>query len=180
MHRAFGDFNPSYPTDDNAVFWNTHRSYRPNWDIYRYHPALARRLLERAGCRRGADRIYVCAGERLSLRARGDSGVPYRARIAELIERYLEQIGVEVVLSFAPTSPLSLSLNKGELRHGRLRVARRAITTGIYGCGAAQNYTGYCQRLVTADLDQADRILDEGQRARVLNRIDRRLAKDVP
>ena len=89
VHRAFGDFNPSYPTDDNAVFWNTHRSYRPNWDIYRYRPAVARGLLEQAGCRRGADRIYVCAGERLSLRLGAISGVPYRARIAELIARYL-------------------------------------------------------------------------------------------
>ena len=50
----------------------------------------------------------------------------------------------------------------------------------IYGCGGEQNVTGYCQRLVTADLNQAERILDEEQRARALNRVDRRLAKDVP
>ena len=36
-----------------------------------------------------------------------------------------------------------------------------------------QNSTGYCQRLVTAHLDQADRILDDRQRARVVNRADR-------
>jgi ABC-type transport system substrate-binding protein len=39
---------------------------------------------------------------------------------------------------------------------------------------------GYCQRIVTADLDQADRIVDPVRRARVLNRVDRQLAKDVP
>ena len=50
----------------------------------------------------------------------------------------------------------------------------------VYGCGRDDNVTGYCQRLATADLNQADRILDEEQRARVLNRVDRRLAKDVP
>ena len=33
---------------------------------------------------------------------------------------------------------------------------------------------------MTRDLDQADRILDADQRARVLNRADRQLAKDVP
>ena len=42
--------------------------YRPNWSSYRYRPREARRLLEQAGCRLGADGIYVCAGERLSLR----------------------------------------------------------------------------------------------------------------
>ena len=50
----------------------------------------------------------------------------------------------------------------------------------IYGCGGSVNYTGYCQRLVSADLDEADRILDAAQRGRVLDRADRQLAKDVP
>ena len=32
-----------------------------------------------------------------------------------------------------------------------------------YGCGDIRNYSGYCQRLVTRELDQAGRILDDGQ-----------------
>jgi ABC-type transport system substrate-binding protein len=39
---------------------------------------------------------------------------------------------------------------------------------------------GYCQRLVTSDLDQANRILDPDSQARVLNRADVRMARDVP
>jgi ABC-type transport system substrate-binding protein len=50
----------------------------------------------------------------------------------------------------------------------------------VFGCGGLQNYTGYCQRLVTADLDQADRMLDDRAQARVLDRADRRMASDVP
>jgi len=42
------------------------------------------------------------------------------------------------------------------------------------------NFTGYCQRLVARDLDQARRILDQDQRARVLNGADAQLARDVP
>ncbi len=52
--------------------------------------------------------------------------------------------------------------------------------SAIFGCGGAQNYTGYCQRLVTAHLNQAERMLDERAQARVLNRADRGLASDVP
>ena len=55
-----------------------------------------------------------------------------------------------------------------------------ASWAGVYGCDAPQNYTGYCQRLVTADFNQADRILDERRHARVFNRADRGLASDVP
>ena len=56
-------------------------------------------------------------------------------------------------------------------------------STGIasdFGCGRDFNFSGYCQRLVTEELDESERILDEKQRARVLNRVDRQLAKDVP
>ena len=50
----------------------------------------------------------------------------------------------------------------------------------VFGCGGIQNFTGYCQRLVTAHLDQADRMLDARRHARVFNRADRGLASDVP
>ena len=50
----------------------------------------------------------------------------------------------------------------------------------VYGCDAPQNFTGYCQRLVTAHLNQAGRTLDESAQARVLNRADRGLVRDVP
>ena len=50
-------------------------------------PGRARRLLEQAGCRRGADGIYVCAGERLSLRSLRSAGRPVRARAVELVRR---------------------------------------------------------------------------------------------
>ena len=50
----------------------------------------------------------------------------------------------------------------------------------VFGCGEDQNYTGYCQRLVTSDLDEAERILEPEARARVLQRADLQLAKDVP
>jgi peptide/nickel transport system substrate-binding protein len=177
-----GELDPSYPASDSAVLWNTHRYYRPNWDSYRHRPALARRLLEQAGCRRGADQIYVCGGERLSLRLGGISGVPFRERTVALIQGYLRQVGVEVVLTFARLSSALVPLiDSGAVDMAEFAwLGGSAIGTDIYACGGAGNVTGYCQRLVTADLNQADRILDDEQRARVLNQIDRRLAKDVP
>ena len=49
-----------------------------------------------------------------------------------------------------------------------------------FACGGVDSVTGYCQRLVTRDLDQARRILDQTRQARVLNRADAQMAKDVP
>ena len=181
VRAIFGELDASYPVSNSAVFFNTHRYYRPNWGRYRHRPALARRLLEQAGCERGADGIYVCDGERLSLRLGTASGVPLRERTVELIQRHLRQVGVEVQLSFA-----SLAIVGAQLERGGLDMADFAwfnsggIRADVYGCRRENNLTGYCQRLVTADLNQADRTLDAEQRDRVLNRADRRLALDVP
>jgi peptide/nickel transport system substrate-binding protein len=179
---VLGELDSSYPATDSAVFVNTARYYRPNWEIYSYRPALARRLLEQAGCQRGADGIYACAGERLSLRFWTISGSTFRARTVELLQRQLRQVGVEVELNFAPGSVLFNQIAPTGAGFDAIEFAffSDGIGDSVYGCGGAQNWTGYCQRLATADLDQADRILDAEQRGRVLNRVDRQLAKDVP
>ena len=54
-----------------------------------------------------------------------------------------------------------------------------ASWAGVYGCDAIENFTGYCQRLVTAHLNQAEGS-STGVTRRVLNKADRGLASDVP
>jgi len=169
---------------DSAVFPTQSPHYRRNWQIYDHRPAEARRLLEQAGCRRGADGIYTCAGRRLSLGFVTTFLVGgFRPRVIELVQTQLRQAGVEVVPTFATSN----SIFGQVLQSGDFDVALFSWIAGpdasakpIFGCGGPQNYTGYCQRLVTADLDQAERILDAGQQARVLNRADVQMAKDVP
>lgn len=180
----FGVLDRGYEPSHSAVFLSPSRFYRPNWREYRYDPPRARRLLEQAGCRRAADGIYDCAGERLSLLLRTTVGSPHRVPGAQLMREQLRRIGVEVRVSFDTGRVLFDEL----LPRGEYDVAFFSFIrsddlvglNGIYGCQGSVNRTGYCQRIVTRDLDQADRILDAGRRARVLDRVDRQLAKDVP
>ena len=180
VRQILGD--PSARALNSVVHLPPSRYYQPNWSAYRYRPAEARRLLGQAGCRRGADRIFSCGGERLSLRF-VTTATPFRAQEITLMQAQLRTVGVEVVPVFAPPATFFGQI----LPQGAFDVAlfMWVYTPGdppdeIYGCGAEQNYTGYCQRLLTAELDQADRILDDRARARVLNRADRWLASDVP
>ena len=173
VRRLFGEIDPKYQPSDNAIFLNTSRYYRANWGHYRYRPALARRLLSQAGCRRGSDRIYICAGERLSLLVRTSGGQPVREQTLQLAQGQLRDAGIEVVPYFGG-GDADLAL------FAWFYFGEPVGFKDLYGCGGSQNDTGYCQRLVTNDLDQADRILDADQRARVLNRADRQMAKDVP
>jgi peptide/nickel transport system substrate-binding protein len=186
VRQIVGHVVPNHPVLDSLTFPTQSRHYEPSWSGYRHRPAEARRLLEDAGCLRGADRIYRCDGQRLSLRFMTSSGLVSRQRTLEIVQRQLREVGVDVQLEYVPVG--SLLGAGGLLERGEFDVMLFSWVyqldpvdlVTVFGCGGANNFTGYCQRLVTADLAQADRILDAGQRARVLRRADRQLARDVP
>ena len=177
-----GEINPNLRPLQSLLFLVQSPYYRPHWSRYRYRPALARRMLEQAGCRQGTDSIYSCDGERLSLRFLTRAGNPARARILALVQAQLRQSGVEVVPTFATPSAFEEILSSGGFDVVLFGFFSTPNPTGnsIFGCGGSGNYTGYCQRLVTSDLDQADRILDARQQARVMNRADAQMARDMP
>ena len=168
---------------DSTVYLPGERSYRPNWSLYRYDPAQARRLLEQAGCRRGADGIYSCGGERLRLRFVTAAGFPGRERTLKLIKAQLERAGVAVEPLYYPAPAFfSIVLQSGEFD--------AALFTWLHSPGGVaapegkcpdnQNFTGYCSRLTMRDVQQAARILDPSLRALALNAADRKLVRDVP
>ena len=184
VRRVLGPFPPDLRPLQSLLLGEPSPRYRPNWSGYRRRPAEARRLLEQAGCRRGADGIYSCAGQRLSLRFVTSAGIPPRATIVSLVQTQLRGLGIEVLPTFAPP-PVFLDqiLPKGDFDVALFAWQFDPSATelpAVYGCGGATNYSGYCQRLVTRDLDQANRILDVAQQGRVLNRADRQMARDVP
>ena len=179
VRQLWGQIDPTYRPLHSVVLLATDRHYAPNWSGYSYRPNLARSLLERAGCRPGGDGIYACGGVRLSFRF---STLPTRVRQrgADLMQLQLRRVGIEIL----PTYDRAIFEQAAKGDFDVISFAWIGVTgfgsEGVYGCGGSQNWTGYCQRLVTADLDQASRILDAAQRARVLNRADSRLAQDVP
>ena len=89
---------------DSVVFLANSPYHERNWSTYRHRPARARQLLERAGCRRGADGIYVCDGNRLTLRFTTTAGVPRRELMVRLAQAQLREVGIEVVPVFGPAS----------------------------------------------------------------------------
>ena len=169
----------------SVVYPVTSRYYQPNWRQYRYGPIEVRRLLEREGCRRGAGGIYDCQGNRLSLRIATTAGIPRRQQTLEAIQRQLRPVGIKIVPVYVP-GPILFNqvFASGDFDLVLFSYLRFRDSPGtsavIYSCGGVQNIAAYCQRLVTRDLDQATRILDANQQARVLNRADAKLARDVP
>lgn len=174
----FGSAAP--PVLHSTMYKSSDRSYEPNWKVYRYRPDQARRLLEQAGCSRD-DEIYSCAGERMRLRFFTTAGSALRERSLEIVARQLRRIGVEVETRYAP----NLALFNTVLPSGEWDAVLLGYSNDIpeqvysaFSCG--RSYTGYCNRLVNADSDQLDRIVYPSRREAVANRIDKRLAADVP
>jgi peptide/nickel transport system substrate-binding protein len=183
VRSIFGEVAPRMRPADSAVFLPSSPYYEPNWRKYRHRPELARRLLAQAGCRRGADGIRSCAGERLSLRFVANTGVASRSRLLDLVQVQLRRIGVEVRPSYSPGPVLAGQvIPSGEWDVWPISyfyVPEQAVDPA-FRCQGPSNATGYCQRLVTRELDAATRILDSGQYARALNRADVQMARDVP
>jgi ABC-type transport system substrate-binding protein len=168
---------------DSTAFLPTEGFYRPVWRTYRYDIARARSLLGQAGCRRGSDGVYECAGERMRLRFVTSAGDPTRQRVIELAAAQLREVGVEVDPEYAPSQLfLHQILPKG------LFDAALFSWTGVIGgvwvwpealCGNEQNFGGYCSRLVTRDAEE-NLIGSLTQRARALHAMDAKLARAVP
>ncbi len=182
---VYGQVDSRWPVSDSAIYLPGTAHYQPNWNEYRFRPGEAQRLLEQEGCRRGSDGIYVCEGGRLSLRLATVAGFPARQQALEGIQRQLRQVGIDIVPVYVPGNTLFNEI----LPSGSFDLAMFTYITSpdgpgtsfvSYGCGGEQNYSGYCQRLLSRDLDQAQRILDASRQARLLNRVDAQLAKDVP
>lgn len=178
------DVEPNPRPRDSLVYTVGSRSYKPNWSGYRYRPDEARRLLARAGCQLGADGIFSCAGERLALRFVSRGVIARRVQTLELVQLQARRAGIEVIPVYTSGAGHDQVLATGDFDVTLFAWFGAGADAGdmdtLYGCGGSQNHIGYCQRLLTRDLDQADRIVDSGRRARLLNQVDVRLAQDVP
>ena len=182
VRALFAEAAPSIRQLDSTVFLTNVSAYQPNWRMYRHNPSLARRLLAQAGCGLGSDGIYACAGERLSFRFVTTAGNPRREQTLRVVQSQFRRIGVEALPFYAP--PATFFGPIFEQRDFDVALFSWHVTLGDasfpYSCGNPSNSTGYCSRLVTADLEQLERIVDPVRYRAVANRIDRRLAQDVP
>ncbi|MHB1244555.1 MAG: peptide ABC transporter substrate-binding protein, partial [Gaiellaceae bacterium] len=185
MRDLFAGTGFVVPLLQSVVFLRQEPSYRENWSRYRHRPAEARRLLDEAGCRPGADGVRICDGRRLSLDFVTSVGNLRRERVARLVQEQLRPLGIEVVPQFA-TQRVFLGVG-GLLPRGEFDIALFAWVRGSvvndatsFLCGGSGNFGGYCSRLVNRELQQLPLALDPTLRARIANAADEKLALDVP
>jgi peptide/nickel transport system substrate-binding protein len=157
-----------------------------------FDPALAERILDAAGWKRGADGTRAKDGVALVVNIAIPSGYAPSAVSAELLRTSWKAIGADVevkgygdALFFAPASAGGIVLG-GKFDAAMLSQAGgvMADVEGSYGCASASpnglNATRYCNRAVDAELQAYNASYDPKRRAELARRFQRQIDADAP
>jgi peptide/nickel transport system substrate-binding protein len=190
VRTVFGRILPGIqlPVLQSGIIMSTSAFYKQHWAQYDYSPTKARRLMEQNGCRRGGDGIYVCGGQRASIRWTGTTGNQRREFTFEIAQSQLKNVGIEIKADFAPPA-VAFGPKKTTGDYDIFDYAWVSPSPdisgwdSIYGCQTAteaqQNNQGYCNRTVDRLLKQANAELDLKKQAVIVNRALAILAKDL-
>jgi len=186
VRRLFGSIKPGLPVLHNAVFVSNDSRYERHYNTWNYNPARARQLLTRNRCTRGGDGIFSCPGVgRLSFSLKTTLGNQRRALVFEIVQATLKDVGIE--LRFEPYSA-GVVFGDEHISGHNYDLALFAWVgspdplgyVDIARCGGTQNYQTYCNRTASRLLNQSQGILNKATQARVLNRADRLISRDLP
>jgi peptide/nickel transport system substrate-binding protein len=190
VRTVFGRILPgiTLPVLNSGIIMSTSKYYKPHWAQYAYNPARARQIMERNGCRRGGDGIYVCGGQKASIRWTGTTGNQRREFTFEIAQAQLKAVGIELKSDFAPPA-VAFGPKKTS---GDYDVFDYAWTSpspdisgwdSIYGCRTAteaqQNDQGYCNRTADRLFKASNAELDQNKQAALVNRALAILARDL-
>lgn len=155
--------------------------HNPDVPAYDYDPELAAQMLDDAGWTVGADGIREKDGERLSFTIINRTSRPERTAIAQAIQAYLKEVGVEVLfedLESAAWLERWLSTDWEAIIGGWIIPADPSLTS-LYACGASNNFTGFCNPELDAAMETADQALDFAERKPLMDEAQRILAEEA-
>jgi peptide/nickel transport system substrate-binding protein len=184
---------PGLPVLNSLIFKTFEPGYTQHFRKYSFSQTKVIQLLKSKGCTGGPDRpsagnnnIFSCPGVgKLSFRFSTTAGNQLRALTFEIIQRQLKSVGIELVPRFQPAGLLfGTTLPSSDwdiIMYTWVQSPSSKITSkDLYACGGEQNYMNYCNRRVTALLNQTAVNLDEAQRTRLLNQAETVMSRDIP
>ncbi len=175
--------DPEAQVAQNLLFAVAEPGHEPHFDRYTGDVAAARAILEDHGCDTNAAGIYVCDGQRLTFGYYTTRGNPIRKQLANNIRDQLAPAGIEVEVRLRDAAVLfgyRLLVNAGyELIQYAWFHDELSFDRDIWSCNGASNFTRYCNRDVSALLEEAVREFDLERRLRLANMADEIMARDM-
>jgi peptide/nickel transport system substrate-binding protein len=154
--------------------------HNPDVPAYDYDPALAAKMLDDAGWVVGADGIREKDGEKFSFTILNRNSRPERTQVAQAIQAYLKDIGVEVKFEDLENAAwLDQWLSKDwESVIGGWIIPSDPSLSSLYGCDASNNFTGFCNEELDAAMDEADQAMDFATRKPLMDKVQVMLAEE--
>ena len=185
VRRLTRPLAPGSSVLQSAIVPARHFAYRRHWAKYAFGPARARAIMERNGCRRADDGIFVCAGRRASFQWRSPLSRRGHDTFATAREQ-LRSAGIEVV----EASPDCLNWCRPAAPYDIVEFALRTRTPDlsgwehVFGCRDSAaglglgNFLGYCDPEVDLLLRRASGEVDQRKQADLVNDALARMAND--
>lgn len=155
-------------------------------------PHRVKELLTEAGWARDGDGPWTKDGEELTLTwVAGAGSMPFRAKVAQLVQEQLRRQGITTEIRLIPTEVLY----SHTAPHGQFHLGEWSEQTGaeplpnlIYGCGeiprkpswAGKNRAAWCDEQADALMARADVAVDPEQRAALVRQANELIAEAVP
>ena len=161
-------------------------AYEPNVRKYDYDPATARKLLDDAGWKLGADSVRSKDGKPLAFTIITQAGFAIRENIAQAVQRQLRDVGVNTSVRLIDGTSISSVWFSGEfdaMLHWWQMGADPEITLFFAADRtppAGRNINYFADDSLTRLLYASDRTVDQAKRTELLKAAQRRVADLVP
>jgi peptide/nickel transport system substrate-binding protein len=155
-------------------------------------PAKVAKLLTAAGWKRSGDGPWTKDGEQLVLEwVAGAGSMPFRAKVAQLVQEQLRRQGIETEIKLIPSEVLYSNIAP----HGQFHLGEWSELTGaeplpnlIFGCNeiprkpswAGKNRMAWCDEKAEELMQRADTTVDPVERAELVKQADEIIAEAVP
>src|SRR2546428_324333 len=155
--------------------------YNPNVKKYPYDPTAAKKLLDDAGWKAGADGIREKGGEKLSLTALLSSADAIGKLYWQVIQQNMKAAGVDIKIDTKDAATRSQVWRSGqwEIQISRWVLPADPSVTGLYSCKGSNNMTGFCDQALDDALIASDQELDLAKRKALLAKAQELLAENA-
>jgi peptide/nickel transport system substrate-binding protein len=183
VNQLFRTLKPGLPVLEQNTYTNQQKGqYQAHYGQYKRNVSRVNQLFQSHGCNKGGDGIWVCGGQRASVRFGTTAGNRLRELALEIMQAQAKSAGIE----FRPDSQPS-RLFFARLPTGNYDLALFAWVgsgdpfgqTDIYGCGGESNWKGYCNNKVTRLFKASDAELNAKRRTALVNSAEKAMAKDA-
>ncbi|QED47230.1 peptide-binding protein [Cytobacillus dafuensis] len=162
-------------------------AYNPDVPKFEYDVEKAKKMLEEAGWKPGADGILEKDGKKFSVEVKTNQGNKVREDIVVILQQQLKEVGIEIKPQIVEFSSLIADIDPGVWNFEAIvlgwSLGVDPDPSGIFHTKEIEkglNFTGYSNPEIDVLMDEQLKELDKNKRKEMIGKIQALLAEDQP